>query len=379
MADTLPQPTPRRYFDLNSTESSPPTSRPLDLSMLEIDPGEEPRRSGSALNLTSSTLFGIYSRSGDESGRSPFGTGAQTPRLLPGDDRLSSSTVCSKPVLPKVQTLRHRVSEQRRPSLFLRFPLLFICGMAYGVIITHLHDNQRLAPVKIHHIDRNSWRYLILWGTAGVILGGVLPWIDILWEEPVEETKAGQPQTPILSPIEGGEEDMRPSSSSGSANWNQPVRGIGAFVGIAFAIVSTFPLITGSRLRWLTELQRRLPWQSSLQVSLTLALVNPVLWYIIDRSKPGFFLSSFVGITGTAILLGLSPEMILSPPSPSPLAGRTIFSIDSLLRSNGLISEESIWAWTWIASVLFCSSVCFGNLGRRLALGQPGKRGNLLW
>lgn len=101
-----------------------------------------------------------------------------------------------------------------------------------------------------------------------------------------------------------------------------------------------------------------------------------MLWYLIDRSKPGFFLSSFVGITGTAILLGLSPEMMPSPPSPSPRAGSTNFS---LLRSNGLIREESIWVWTWIASVLFCSSVCFGNLGRRLALGQPGKRGNILW
>lgn len=126
-------------------------------------------------------------------------------------------------------------------------------------------------------------------------------------------------------------------------------------------------------------MQRKLPWQSTLQVSLTLALVNPVLWYLIDRSKPGFFLSSFVGITGTAILLGLSPEMMPSPPSPSPLVGSTNLSIGSLLRSNGLIRGESIWVWTWIASVLFCSSVCFGNLGRRLALGDPGKRGNVLW
>lgn len=237
---SLPQPTPRRYFDLNSTESSPPTSRRLDLSILESDPGEEPRRSGSALNLTSSTLFGIYSHSGDESGRTPIGTGAQTPRLFPGDDRHSSPVTFSNPVSPKVH-----VSEHSRPSLFLRFPLLFICGMAYGAIITHLHDDQRLAPVKVDHIDRYSLRYLILWGTAGVILGGLLPWLDLLWGE---GTRARQPATPKLSTIEGGEAGERPNSSSGSTNWNQTVRGIGAFVGIAFAIVSTFPLVTRSRL-----------------------------------------------------------------------------------------------------------------------------------
>lgn len=237
MADSsLPQPTPRRYFDLNSTESSPPTSRKLDFSMLESDSGEEPRRSGSALNLTSSTLFGIYSHSGDESGRTPIGTGAQTPRLLPGDDRHSSPATFSKPVSPKVH-----VSEQSRPSLFLRFPLLFICGMAYGAIITHLHDDQRLAPVKVNHIDRYSWRYLILWGTAGVILGGLLPWLDSLWGDPVKETQARQLETHKLFAIEGGEAGERPNSSSGSTSWNQTVRGIGAFVGIAFAIVSTFP------------------------------------------------------------------------------------------------------------------------------------------
>lgn len=237
MADTpLSQPTPRRYFDLNSTDSSPPASRRPDLFTLELDPAEEPRRSGSALNLTSSTLFGIYSHAGEESGRTPFGTGAQTPRLFPGEDRLSSPAAFSKPVSPKVH-----VSGQSRPSLFLRFPLLFICGMAYGAIITHLHDDQRLVPVKVDHIDRYSWRYLFIWGTAGLILGGLLPWMDLLWGGSVEETQARQPETPKLCAIEGGEAGERPNSSSGSANnWNQTVRGIGAFVGIAFAIVSTF-------------------------------------------------------------------------------------------------------------------------------------------
>lgn len=62
----------------------------------------------------------------------------------------------------------------------------------------------------------------------------------------MEETQARQPGTPKLSAIEGGEAGERPNSSYGSANWNQTVRGIGAFVGIAFAIVSTFPTCHGN-------------------------------------------------------------------------------------------------------------------------------------
>ena len=35
-------------------------------------------------------------------------------------------------------------------------------------------------------------------------------------------------------------------------------------------------------------------------------------------------------------------------------------------RSN--VSFEQIGVVTWIASVLFCSCVCLGNIGRRLAI-----------
>jgi len=97
--------------------------------------------------------------------------------------------------------------------------------------------------------------------------------------------------------------------------------------------------------------------------------VNPVLWYLIDRSKPGFILSTFVGLAGMLALLGINPEVVPSPamasPSASPLNGSTPDN-----GTRAAISQESIAVGTWIASVLFCSSVCFGNIGRRLAVGQ---------
>ena len=113
-------------------------------------------------------------------------------------------------------------------------------------------------------------------------------------------------------------------------------------------------------------LKRRLPWESTLQVSLTLALVNPVLWYLVDRSKVGFVLSAIVGIGGTAICLNVNPQ---APTYPN--ATSAPYHHDGKMS---LVSTEGIGVGTWIASVLFCSSVCFGNIGRRLAMGRRGQK-----
>jgi hypothetical protein len=130
--------------------------------------------------------------------------------------------------------------------------------------------------------------------------------------------------------------------------------------------------------------QRKLPWASTLQASLTLALVNPVLWYLIDRSKPGFILSTAVGATGTALLLVSNSDMMPSPASfpSSRFAHNSSTNHHSVVKDSdslgyglglGLVSRESIEAGIWILSVLFCSCVCFGNIGRRLALSGMGK------
>lgn len=93
-------------------------------------------------------------------------------------------------------------------------------------------------------------------------------------------------------------------------------------------------------------------------MSLALALVNPFLWFLIDRTRSGFWFATLVGAAGTAVLLQVNPEIIQTP-------GR---------RSGGGevagINVETIAVGTWIASILFCSCVCFGNVGRKLA----GKR-----
>lgn len=48
---------------------------------------------------------------------------------------------------------------------------------------------------------------------------------------------------------------------------------------------------------------------------------------------------------------------------------------DDMGGLGSYVSRESLEGGIWILSVLFCSCVCFGNVGRRLALsGGPKER-----
>jgi hypothetical protein len=111
--------------------------------------------------------------------------------------------------------------------------------------------------------------------------------------------------------------------------------------------------------------QRKLAWSSTLQISITLALVNPLLWWLIDRSKPGLLLSASVGLVGSIVLLGVSPDMM---PAPAQLsrAGNATADAEGV-SLGGLANNETIETGVWMLSVLFCSCLCFGNIGRRLS------------
>ncbi|EEH19174.2 hypothetical protein PABG_01493 [Paracoccidioides brasiliensis Pb03] len=204
--------------------------------------------------------------------------------------------------------------------LLLRAVLLFAFGVAYGTLIMHLHDNHRLTPMRMENItDHGSWVYMVFWGLAGVALGGLLPWFDGVWEEFV----GGECGGGILK-----EGDIGNLNAQGDddkqlkvADWNSVVRSTGAFVGIAFAI-------------------RKLPWQSTLQVSLTLALVNPFLWYLIDRSKPGFMLSTAVGLVGMVALLGINSDVVPAPGVPVGAGGMQVASQESIAVVSGSLRME---------------------------------------
>ncbi len=256
------RPTARRTFELtpaSSGSSAPatPYPEPANPNMLEPKTNSDlpPSRTRSILNLTSSTLFGIYSPTDYDTNRdepsTPWGTGAQTP----SGRRSQDSTTTTSPAIadwerprPKQTKSASRLHQQQGTisgsllPLALRMVLLSIFGVAYGIIITHLHDNHNLVPVRVNGIDRYSWTYLCSWGVAGVVLGSLLPWVDTLWDDKVSYAVGGSGTQSSTKKetgpnIDDNNEDDEKTSNRGS-DWTPVVRSIGAFVGIAFAIVS---------------------------------------------------------------------------------------------------------------------------------------------
>ena len=267
MADSFPllRPTPRRAFEMTPVSGSP-ISPPTPSPTREIDDAvkteaskavtEEasPSRTRSILNLTSSTLFGIYAPSDDAS--TPWGNGSQTPTWRPSlDDKRPPPIGAFSPAsLPKPHPQHHSALRDTLPSVARRTVLLFLLGVAYGLIIIHLNDGQRLAPVKVKGFERYSISYLAIWGVAGVMLGTLLPWVDTFWEERIRsygsDLSAREQKGRSKSFNTIADEDERlssPSRSDSDTDWTPVIRSIGAFIGIAFAIVS---LVGRPKRRW---------------------------------------------------------------------------------------------------------------------------------
>ena len=103
--------------------------------------------------------------------------------------------------------------------------------MVYGIVVSHLHNTRELAAVKVESMDRQSWIYLASWGLFGIALGSTLPYVDVMWGGDSDETEESVKT----------EKEKEPETSVGE-QLNDIVRSVGAFVGIAFAIVS-WPLL----------------------------------------------------------------------------------------------------------------------------------------
>ncbi|EFY88925.1 hypothetical protein J3458_008906 [Metarhizium acridum] len=408
MSDDEPQlvrPIPRRPFNLNLTSATPPdddladddepsqasfgscldfsSPRFLHPSFDRSDSTASLSRPQSFMNLTSSTLMGIYSEAasssrdrffnGYDEPDTPWGTGARTPIRRPSINEATYELMRDRSHVPRrissfgpYARVEQAVSHSALgsvTSLTLRGTLLFLLGLGYGALVTRLHNEQNQLPQMPDDSilkPGNNWKYLAFWGVAGIGLGSLLPWFDKLWEDTF-----------------GNEEDdnVADKGASPGTDWALVMRAIGAFVGIIFAIVSPKSNIGVSIPKCATDksFQRKLAWVSTLQVSATLALVNPLLWWLIDRSKPGFVLSAAVGLTGSILLLGVDPEIM---PAPSGLPTRNssnAFHSDPLAL-GGLATQETVETGVWMLSVLFCSCLCFGNIGRRLTWNRSTGR-----
>jgi hypothetical protein len=254
------RPIPRRPFNFNFTSATPPDedSHPASPTPPDfIDPRfllatPEPTsltRPQSFKDLTSSTLYGIYSPTTDsifsthEELDTPWGTGAQTPIKRPSLDdatydflRDRSHGIRRRSSIRTTEPPNLTASTPPLGLLLLRGLLLFCLGVGYGVLVTttRFHSQSGKGSPFTEGTSRPTynWVHLASWGVAGVILGALLPWFDRVWEESVGE---GQDDVVVV------EKDGAPTNPDPSSDWALVIRAVGAFVGILFAIVSLSP------------------------------------------------------------------------------------------------------------------------------------------
>lgn len=246
-------------------ESHPPTPPPEPAN--DDNGGNLSSRTRSILNLTSSTLFGIYSPAGYPSDReepsTPWGTGAETPvsdvkGAFTASD-LNGALAGNAKAKARRRSSVHQVRPHKVPKRGFKGKVvpvigknasLGVVGVCYGVLISHLHDRQQIAPVKVEGIPRDRWEYLAFWGVVAVALGQLLPWVDRLWnpeeEDVLEDSYRTGSQRPGMHQRSRSyvQEDKERRGLRWTPQWNDVVRSIGIFVGIAFAVVSSDRYLT---------------------------------------------------------------------------------------------------------------------------------------
>ncbi|KAK7969157.1 hypothetical protein PG988_008230 [Apiospora saccharicola] len=410
------RPIPRRPFNVNFTApqneelSPPPSPHPRSTpAMLNLDfinskllnarlhsvvRGDDSYATGSGSgtitraqsvkNLTSSTLFGIYSPSTtgiatQDEPSTPWGLESPTVPPLSAEDLAYALQKNPAHIhMGRRRSSAHAPPPLRKPlsrplmafHLALRATLLFGLGILYGALVARFQDRRKYATSQMEEAMAQQplattydVRYMAFWGVSGVVLGGLLPLFDGLWEDMCGRDSAVEDDDLIDQTRDG---EIVSKGTTSSTDWALAARGIGAFIGIVYAI-------------------RKSTWTSTLQVSLTLALVNPFLWYLIDGTPAGFLFSAAIGLMGSLVLTGLKADMVPAPASASSIwnsfgaaeygqlnvsssAHASQQSSSGTLVFGGLATKESVEMTIWMLSVLFCCGVCFGNIGRRLTL-----------
>lgn len=275
------------------------------------------KKSSSFANLTSSSLSSV------------FGSSTSLAELT-GDDFASSFKPPVKPHTHANPNLTHHVPHSSFLSIALKYSILFIFGIGYGQFVKNLHDNQQ---VKSHIFDltKTPILFAFIWGLHGIFLSTLLPYFDSIFPSGSLARKNAderQKQTQIDNDQDDdNDNEDKESNEKGGNDWVSIVRASTAFIGLAYGV-------------------RKLSWDSSTQVAFLWSCVNPFLWYILDGSRNGFVVSSLTAIVEAA-------GFAIFAPSHLPPFHTTSYSVYCSVV-------------VWIASVFFCCSLCFGNLGRRL-------------
>jgi predicted outer membrane lipoprotein len=173
----------------------------------------------------------------------PWGTGAQTPthrRSIDGGVSEDSGYPWNNnAVKPHVRPRKRRTGFRGYYlPLALQTALLFGSGVGYGSIVTHLQQSQEITPVPVPGVEGNTISYYFVWGVIGVLLGNALPLVDSLWDEHLSNAPSQQNTRTRRAQTSSDQSGSSLADSDLGPIWYSAVRSIGAFVGIAFAVVS---------------------------------------------------------------------------------------------------------------------------------------------
>ncbi|KAK9452684.1 insulin-induced protein-domain-containing protein [Dipodascopsis uninucleata] len=329
-SDDVIRPTPVRAF-IGSSNSSEAGTPVLETPTSGMNSSDGPHKSQSIVSLSTSTLMGIFgSTLTDDTNRSETpdpnsltrtqsstspNNGSYTDDILKlrsggsGVEygRRDLQGINAKKASPlSVRNAGNMPDLNAFTPVNIMVKLLFLCifGVAYGYLAAQLHDDHFVtsSTLKIDPLGN----FILSWGILGLINGSLLPFVDS-----VTPSKFGPGSQNTVAAM---------------LAWRSIVRSVGILIGVSYGI-------------------RRLQWSSTLQGAIVLAVLNPILWVIMDGSFNGFVISSLTAVFGSFFFAWIYP---------------------SHLPQSDNWSEDYISVITWIASVFFCSSVCFGTIGRRL-------------
>lgn len=201
-----------------------------------------PSRTHSALNLSSSTLLGIFSPS-------YFDPDQESPSLMGSPP--SHQNQISRNVLDKISYQSQPLQKTKLFNFFLRVLLLFATGMGFGFLIQHLLDEKQPSSIlfKIISDRKIEWIYLLSWGMSGVTIGTLLPLMD----QPPSIDKHISQGSVISSVSTANKETSSKQFDILDQDWTPIIRSVGAFVGITYALVCIpCPPLTNSQIYILT-------------------------------------------------------------------------------------------------------------------------------
>ncbi|KAJ3227425.1 Insulin-induced protein 1 protein [Clydaea vesicula] len=210
--------------------------------------------------------------------------------------RSKTGTAKSSKVPTNISILNSKVEDETKFYLidFLsKQSLLFGLGVLFSIIITTLLNQHNISRT-INKNNEQLWLPIVC-GFSASFVGSIFPFFDHYF-----------------------------GISNFKSDWSGVIRCCGGFFGVNYAA-------------------SKLPWTSSVQVSITLALLGIGLWFLFDRTIHGFILSLVFSTVGTWV--------------------------GFFLAYNGTYTytkADFFGVRSWLPAILYCGCVCFGAIGRQL-------------